>query len=216
MRRIRVHRLGHIPPLLGPVTPSDRADPLGAEARRNLPDLVPGESRATTGGRMRYGDVKGTIRADAAVGRGPAPAATYRGTEGMMSGSIDRSALPIAPPPGQAASLEPVQPPAGAPNVLIVLLDDVGFGAASTFGGPIPTPNYDSLAAGGLRYNRFHTTAMCSPTRAALLTGRNHHAVANGIVANRRQQRDWRAEARKVLSHIAGHAAVGGADFGGI
>lgn len=71
-----------------------------------------------------------------------------------------------------------------APNVVLVLTDDVGFGAASTFGGPIPTPNLDRLAADGLKYNRFHTTAMCSPTRAALLTGRNHHAVNSGIVAN--------------------------------
>lgn len=77
-----------------------------------------------------------------------------------------------------------VEAPAGAPNILLVLTDDTGFGAASTFGGPIPTPNLDRLAARGLLYNRFHTTAMCSPTRAALLTGRNHHAVANGIVAN--------------------------------
>ncbi|MCP5395302.1 MAG: arylsulfatase [Sphingomonadaceae bacterium] len=74
--------------------------------------------------------------------------------------------------------------PAGAPNVLVVMTDDVGFGAASTFGGPIPTPNLDRLAANGLVYNRFHTTAMCSPTRAALLTGRNHHPVHNGVVAN--------------------------------
>lgn len=74
--------------------------------------------------------------------------------------------------------------PKGAPNVFLIMTDDVAFGAASTFGGPIPTPNLDKLAARGLIYNRFHTTAMCSPTRAALLTGRNHHAVANGIVAN--------------------------------
>ncbi|GFM31397.1 arylsulfatase [Novosphingobium sp. PY1] len=74
--------------------------------------------------------------------------------------------------------------PKGAPNVLLIMTDDVGFGAASTFGGPIPTPNLDRLATRGLIYNRFHTTAMCSPTRAALLTGRNHHAVGNGIVAN--------------------------------
>jgi len=78
----------------------------------------------------------------------------------------------------------PMTAPAGAPNVLIVLTDDVGFGASSTFGGPVPTPRLDALANEGLRYNRFHTTAMCSPTRAALLTGRNHHAVGNGIVAN--------------------------------
>ncbi|HWV13385.1 MAG TPA: arylsulfatase [Sphingobium sp.] len=79
---------------------------------------------------------------------------------------------------------KPVTAPAGAPNILLILTDDVGFGAASTFGGPIPTPNLDRLAARGLLYNRFHTTAMCSPTRASLLTGRNHHAVGNGIVAN--------------------------------
>ena len=63
--------------------------------------------------------------------------------------------------------IEPLLPPDGAPNVVIVLLDDVGFGAASTFGGPCRTPTADRLAAGGLRYNRFHTTALCAPTRAA-------------------------------------------------
>src|SRR6516165_11502557 len=73
-------------------------------------------------------------------------------------------------------------PPKDAPNVLLVLLDDVGFGQASTFGGPIQTPNLDKLAKNGLRYNQFHTTALCSPTRAALLTGRNHHAVGAGVV----------------------------------
>ena len=64
---------------------------------------------------------------------------------------------------------------AGAPNVLLVMLDDVGFGTCSTFGGPIPTPGVDKVAAAGLKYNQFHTTALCSPTRASLLTGRNHH-----------------------------------------
>jgi hypothetical protein len=68
-------------------------------------------------------------------------------------------------------------PPAGAPNVLLVLLDDVGFGQTSTFGGPANTPTLQRLANEGLRYNRFHTTALCSPTRAALLSGRNHHSV---------------------------------------
>jgi arylsulfatase len=76
------------------------------------------------------------------------------------------------------------QAPQGAPNVVIVMLDDVGFGAASTFGGPVPTPALEALAKGGLRYNRFHTTAICSPTRAALLTGRNPHAVGIGAVLN--------------------------------
>src|SRR5256886_6003695 len=73
-----------------------------------------------------------------------------------------------------------LRPPAGAPNVLIVLLDDVGFGASSAFGGPCQTPTAERLAGEGLRYTRFHTTALCSPTRAALLTGRNHHAVGMG------------------------------------
>ncbi len=74
------------------------------------------------------------------------------------------------------------QAPKGAPNVLLIMTDDVGFGASSTFGGPIPTPTFDHLAAAGLRYNEFHTTALCSPTRAALLTGRNHHAVSSGVI----------------------------------
>ena len=78
------------------------------------------------------------------------------------------------------APIEPLRPPAGAPNVLVVLLDDVGFGASSAFGGPCATPNAERLAAGGLKYNRFHTTALCSPTRAALLTGRNHHIGRHG------------------------------------
>jgi arylsulfatase len=72
----------------------------------------------------------------------------------------------------------------GRPNILLVLMDDVGFAADSTFGGPVPTPNLDVLAAEGLRYNRFNTTAMCSPTRAALLTGRNHHRVEMGGIVN--------------------------------
>src|SRR5438874_5648037 len=73
-----------------------------------------------------------------------------------------------------------LRPPAGAPNVLIVLLDDVGFGASSAFGGPCQTPTAERLAGEGLRYTRFHTTALCSPTRAALLSGRNHHTVGMG------------------------------------
>src|SRR5499427_6613770 len=72
--------------------------------------------------------------------------------------------------------------PAGAPNILLVLLDDVGFGQTSTFGGPANTPTLQRLADEGLRYNRFHTTALCSPTRAALLSGRNHHSVHTGCI----------------------------------
>src|SRR3982750_2905368 len=78
--------------------------------------------------------------------------------------------------------IQPLRPPSDAPNVLVVLLDDVGFGASSAFGGPIATPTFERLAAGGLKYNRFHTTALCSPTRAALLSGRNHHTVGMGSI----------------------------------
>ena len=75
-----------------------------------------------------------------------------------------------------------LRPPKGAPNVLIVLIDDVGFGATSAFGGPCLTPNFEKLATNGLKYNRFHTTALCSPTRQALLTGRNHHSCGMGSI----------------------------------
>lgn len=76
--------------------------------------------------------------------------------------------------------IEQLRPPAGAPNVLLILLDDVGFGASSAFGGPCRTSTAELLAGNGLRYNRFHTTALCSPTRQALLTGRNHHSAGMG------------------------------------
>jgi arylsulfatase A-like enzyme len=108
---------------------------------------------------------------------------------------IPRSQLPIPDPPRPQRlpldakdpeavfpPIEPLRPPSGAPNVLIVLLDDVGFGASSAFGGPCTTPTAERLAAGGLRYNRFHTTALCAPTRAALLSGRNHHTVGMGVI----------------------------------
>ena len=81
--------------------------------------------------------------------------------------------------------LEPAAaPPADAPNVLMIVLDDVGFGQLGCYGSDIETPNIDALAAGGRRYNNFHTTSMCSPTRASLLTGRNHHAVGMGMIAD--------------------------------
>ncbi|MFM7891579.1 MAG: sulfatase-like hydrolase/transferase, partial [Actinomycetota bacterium] len=83
-----------------------------------------------------------------------------------------------------APSAQPLTLPASdAPNVVVVLLDDVGFGTCSTFGGPVPTPALDRVAREGLRFNQFHTTALCSPTRASLLTGRNHHAVHMGGIA---------------------------------
>lgn len=74
------------------------------------------------------------------------------------------------------------RPPRGAPNVVVIVLDDTGFGQLGCFGSDIDTPHIDALAAGGLRFNRFHVTALCSPTRAALLTGRNHHSVGFGFL----------------------------------
>ncbi len=85
-------------------------------------------------------------------------------------------------PEAKFPPIEPLRPPAGSPNVLVVLIDDAGFGSASAFGGPCQTPSFEKLAANGLRYNRFHTTALCAPTRQALLTGRNHHTVGMGAV----------------------------------
>ena len=82
------------------------------------------------------------------------------------------------------AAAQPQVARAGAPNILIVLLDDAGYGQTGTFGGLIPTPELDRLAAAGLRYTRFHATALCSPTRASLLTGRNNHAVGMGTITN--------------------------------
>src|SRR5262245_2008235 len=75
-----------------------------------------------------------------------------------------------------------LRPPSGAPNVLIILIDDAGFGSSSAFGGPCQTPNFEKLAKKSLRYTRFHTTALCSPTPAALLTGRNHHSFGMGAL----------------------------------
>jgi arylsulfatase len=115
------------------------------------------------------------------------------GELGMGNDDLDRRHLPIPDPQWVGVTtydakdpdtkfppIEPLRPPKGAPNVLIVLLDDVGFGASSAFGGPCNTPTFERLAAEGLRYTRFHTTALCSPTRAALLSGRNHHSVGMG------------------------------------
>ena len=82
----------------------------------------------------------------------------------------------------QPTPAKPLRPPEGAPNVVIILIDDMGFGATSAFGGPIQMPTLERVAADGLKYNRFHTTALCSPTRQALLTGRNHHSVGMGSI----------------------------------
>src|SRR5271155_1234045 len=75
-----------------------------------------------------------------------------------------------------------VVPPKGAPNILLIMTDDQGYGVSGTFGGVIPTPAMDRIAAAGLRYTEFHSTALCSPTRAAIITGRNHHSVGYGVI----------------------------------
>ena len=110
-----------------------------------------------------------------------------------QSGALDRTSLPIQPPVAapvtelDARNVTPPPPfnittPEGAPNVVIVLIDDIGFGATEPFGGAIETPTFSQLAENGLRFNQFHTTALCSPTRASLLAGRNHHRVNVGSV----------------------------------
>ena len=100
----------------------------------------------------------------------PIPAAPFKGTIGLRT-KDSKSDFP-----------QPVQAPKGAPNIVLVLLDDVGFGATSTYGGPCNTPTFTKLAANGLKYNQFHTTALCSPTRAALITGRNHHSTHTACI----------------------------------
>jgi arylsulfatase A-like enzyme len=120
-------------------------------------------------------------------------ALTFSAQSQQDSSKIDRTVLPVAEPKPptykelDARNAKPpprfeVKAPKGAPNVVIVLIDDVGFGGPSTFGGPINTPTMDQLAQGGLRFNNMHTTALCSPTRNALKTGRNHHSVNTGSI----------------------------------
>jgi len=118
------------------------------------------------------------------------------GTPGSASATTTIGGQQLPPPPPKfggkiernAAQSTPywparVVPPKGAPNVLLIMTDDTGFGVSSTFGGVIPTPNLDRIAANGLRYTNFNSTALCSPTRAALITGRNHHSMGFGVVA---------------------------------
>jgi arylsulfatase len=116
--------------------------------------------------------------------------------QGLASGKGGANLSPILPPPdapfdgiigrtykdSKPSKIPVVNAPAGAPNVLLILIDDCGFGQWGTFGGQVPTPNLDKLAKNGLRYTRYHTTALCSPTRAAILTGRNHHSAATGCI----------------------------------
>jgi arylsulfatase len=126
----------------------------------------------------------------------PATAQQIYGTPGSPSAtmSIDGKQLPPPPPKFEGVIKENakdskpywpprVVPPKGAPNVLLIMTDDQGYGVSSTFGGVIPTPTMDRLAKVGLRYTQFHSTALCSPTRAAIITGRNHHSVGFGQIS---------------------------------
>ena len=123
-----------------------------------------------------------------------APVAAQGAAPARVVLPTDRTVLPIPEPKvpdstvfdARKATPPPrfeVKAPAGAPNVLIVLIDDMGFGMSEAFGGPIHMPTVTRLAKSGLRYNQFHTTALCSPTRAALLSGRNHHMTNFGSIA---------------------------------
>ena len=125
----------------------------------------------------------------------PAAAQQITGTPGTPSATmtLDGKQLPPEPPKfggvikEDAKDSKPywppsVVPPKGAPNVLLIMTDDQGYGVSGTFGGVIPTPNMDRIAKAGLRYTQFHSTALCSPTRAALITGRNHHSVGFGVI----------------------------------
>ena len=121
------------------------------------------------------------------------PALLVAAQAGAEPAAYDRTILPVQlPPPAVITELDArnvkapppvtIKPPAGAPNVVIVLVDDMGFGVSNAFGGPVSMPTLDALAQQGLRYTNFHTTALCSPTRAALKAGRNHHTVNMGFI----------------------------------
>ena len=98
----------------------------------------------------------------------------------------------------------PAHPRQDAPNVVVILIDDQGFSHFGCFGSDLPTPNIDALAAGGLRYSNFHVTPLCSPTRAALLTGRNHHSVGMRGISN------WSSGFPSMRGQISNHAATMG------
>ena len=130
-----------------------------------------------------------------ALGAAPARAQQITGVPGSPSATVTLDGKQLPPPPmpfggvikESAKDSTPwwpprVVPPKGAPNIVLIMTDDQGYGVSSTFGGVIPTPAMDRIAKAGLRYTQFHSTALCSPTRAALITGRNHHSVGFGVV----------------------------------
>ena len=128
--------------------------------------------------------MKFTQQVSAVLGGAMAVGAFGPATAQEKSATHNWPTLPVHELPAQGWPDQP-KAPKGAPNVVLILIDDVGFGATSAFGGPIHTPNFDRLAQNGLRYNSFHMNSLCSPTRAALLTGRNNHQVGFGSIAER-------------------------------
>src|SRR6266849_1195948 len=131
-----------------------------------------------------------------AMASAPASAQQINGVPGSPSATVTLDGKQLPPPPmpfggtikESAKDSKPwwpprVVPPKGAPNILLIMTDHQGYGVSGTFGGVIPTPALDRIAKAGLRYTQFHSTALCSPTRAALITGRNHHSVGFGVIS---------------------------------
>ena len=152
------------------------------------------------GGMFGYGAASGRVSsllgADTEESAQPRKAIQVTGTPGSAAATVTIDGKQLPPPDRKfdgdiqetTAKSKPywaprVVPPKGAPNVLLIMTDDAGYGVSSTFGGVIPTPNLDRVARDGLRYTNFHSTALCSPTRASLITGRNHHSVGFGVVS---------------------------------
>jgi arylsulfatase A-like enzyme len=162
--------------------------PMTISIVRKNPALVALSSVVTLLGVLACGSPPAPEAAPAAE-----PAPVQASQPSVAKPALDRTVLPIAEPDypretkldardAQAPPRFEVKAPQGAPNVIVFLIDDIGFGHPGTFGGQIPTPTLDRLANDGLRYNRFHTTALCSPTRTAILTGRNHHSNNAGAI----------------------------------
>ena len=132
--------------------------------------VVQGDKKGTAALKESLAEAMGKFSPDRTVL--PIPDPNFGGTVGRtLDASVADWTINMTP-----------SPPEGAPNVLLVLIDDAGFGNPSTFGGPVSTPNMTRVGEQGLTYNRFHVTALCSPSRAALLTGRNHHTVGFGSI----------------------------------
>ena len=153
----------------------------------------------TNGRKWRPDRLAGLLAATALTGAlltVAAAAQQISGAPGSPSATVTIDGRQLPPPPvafggkiGETAQASTpywpprVAPPKDAPNVLLIMTDDAGYGVAGTFGGVIPTPALDRIANNGLRYTNFHSTALCSPTRAALITGRNHHSAGFGVVS---------------------------------